>query len=210
MAFMSGSSCDRPATPQGPAPDPAVDAAIAPTQGRVDVVLAGGCFWCTEAVFEQLAGVYEVESGYAGGTKETADYQRVSAGATDHAEVIRVAYDPSKITLGQLLKVFFTVAHDPTQLNRQGNDVGRQYRSTVFYADDEQKRIVQAYIRQLDESKIYDRPIVTTLEPLDAFYPAETYHQDFVQRNPGQPYVRAQALPKVEKVRAKFPDQLKD
>lgn len=186
-----------------------LDEKLATEPGKREIVLAGGCFWCTEAVFEKLIGVLQVESGYAGGTPETAVYDIVSRGTTDHAEAIRIVYDPSKITLGQLLKIFFNVAHDPTQLNRQGADVGRQYRSAIFFADKDQENIARAYITQLNQSRVFRQPIVTTLEPLTAFYPAESYHQDFVQRNPHQPYVRGVALPKVEKLEEKYPEKLK-
>jgi len=169
-------------------------------------VFAGGCFWCTEAVFEQLDGVTSVVSGYAGGTKDTADYRAVSSGQTRHAEVIQVTYEPSRITYGQLLKVFFTIAHDPTQLNRQGPDSGTQYRSAIFYQSEDEKRVAQSYIDQLTAAKLFAKPIVTTLEPLDAFYPAEDDHQDYVKHNPANPYVVHHALPKVEKLRQKYPD----
>ena len=173
-------------------------------------VLAGGCFWCTEAVFEPLEGVTEVVSGYAGGKKETADYRTVSTGTTDHAEVIRITYDPAKISYQKLLEIFFTIAHDPTQLNRQGNDRGRQYRSAVFYANEDEKQIAEAYIKKLEADGVYDDPIVTTLEPLEEFYLAEDYHQDYAALNPFQPYIRAVALPKVDKLKKKHGEMLKD
>jgi peptide-methionine (S)-S-oxide reductase len=172
-------------------------------------VFAGGCFWCTEAVFEQLAGVLDVMSGYAGGTPQTATYEAVCSGATDHAEAIRITYDPRKISFGQLLKVFFTVAHDPTQLNRQGADHGRQYRSAIFFESAAQRAAAAAYIEALEAAQVFKSKIVTTLEPFEGFFPAEDYHQNFVQENPRQGYVVQQALPKVDKVRAKFPDQVK-
>ena len=164
--------------------------------------LAGGCFWCTEAAFEQLAGVLDVTSGYAGGSAETANYKAVCGGDTGHAEAIRITYDPAQITYDQLLDVFFD-AHDPTQLNRQGNDVGTQYRSTIFYADEVERRAAEAKIVQLNESRHFPRPIVTTLEPLREFFPAEDYHQDYASHNPGQPYIQAVSIPKVCKVREK-------
>jgi len=176
---------------------------------QATAVFAGGCFWCVEAVFEQLEGVSAVVSGYAGGEAATAKYDLVSSHQTDHAEVVQITYDPSVITYGQLLKVFFAT-HDPTTLNRQGPDQGKQYRSAVFYVGDEQKRITQEYIKQLDEAGTYRDPIVTTLEPLEKFYPAEDYHQDFVVHNPNHPYIVYNALPKVKKVREKFGDLLKD
>jgi peptide-methionine (S)-S-oxide reductase len=189
-------------------PDP-LDDVPASAGSPQSVVLGGGCFWCTEAVFVKLEGVREVVSGYAGGTSDTANYEAVCSGMTDHAEVIKVSFDPAKISYGQILKVFFAVAHDPTQLNRQGNDMGRQYRSAVFYADEAQKRVAQNYIRQLEEAKAYSEPIVTTLEPLSAFYQAELYHQNFVARNPAQPYVAAVALPKVHKLQKAFATKLR-
>jgi peptide-methionine (S)-S-oxide reductase len=190
-------------------PDPAIDLPPDPTGTPQSVVLAGGCFWCTEAVFVKLDGVIGVVSGYAGGTADTADYKAVCSGTTDHAEVIRVRFDSSRISFGQILKVFFAVAHDPTHLNRQGNDIGRQYRSAVFYADDEQRRVSEAYIKQLSDAKVFPSPIVTTLEPLEQFFEAEDYHQNFVARNPAQPYVAAVAVPKVKKLEKAFGDRLK-
>jgi peptide-methionine (S)-S-oxide reductase len=190
-------------------PDPATDLPPDPTGTPQTVVLAGGCFWCTEAVFVKLDGVMSVVSGYAGGSADTADYRTVCSGTTDHAEVIRVRYDSSVISFGQILKVFFAVAHDPTHLNRQGNDIGRQYRSAVFYANDDQRRVAAAYIQQLNDAKVFETPIVTTLEPLEQFFEAEDYHQNFVERNPAQPYVAAVALPKVKKLEKSFKDKLK-
>ncbi len=190
-------------------PDPAIDLEEDPTGTPQSVVLGGGCFWCTEAVFVKLDGVISVVSGYAGGSPETADYKAVCSGTTDHAEVIRVRFDSSRITFGQILKVFFAVAHDPTHLNRQGNDIGRQYRSAVFYADDEQRKVAEAYIQQLREARVFETPIVTTLEPLEQFFEAEEYHQNFAARNPAQPYVAAVAVPKVRKLEKAFADKLK-
>jgi len=209
VSWLSGAACAfAPGGTEG-FPDPAVDVSATGKTGRQVAVLAGGCFWCTEAVFEQLEGVNEVVSGYAGGTAETAHYDVVSAGSTDHAEAIQITFDPSRITYGRLLKVFFSVAHDPTQLNRQGPDWGRQYRSAIFYADEEQKRVAEAYITQLQQAKVFAKQIVTQVVPLKKFFPAETYHQDFVKRNPNQPYVVVNARPKVEKVRKQFPSQTK-
>jgi peptide-methionine (S)-S-oxide reductase len=190
-----------------PAPDKDIALAKEGAEPRA-AVFAGGCFWCTEAVFDQLNGVTDVVSGYAGGTKETADYKKVSTGDTEHAEAIRITYDPSKITFGQLLRVFFAT-HDPTTMDRQGPDTGHQYRSAVFYANDEEKSVAAAYIKQLDDAKAFKAPIVTTLEPLGEFYPAEDYHQDFVERNPNQGYVRAVAMPKVLKTQKLFKEYLK-
>jgi methionine-S-sulfoxide reductase len=171
-------------------------------------VLAGGCFWCTEAAFEQLDGVLDVESGYAGGAAETANYRRVCDGDTGHAEVIRITYDPRRISYDRLLDVFFD-AHDPTQLNRQGNDTGEQYRSAIFFANAEQENTAQAKIRQLTQAKAFSRPIVTTLEPLKAFYPAEQYHQDYARHHPSEPYIQYHAIPKACQIREKHADLVK-
>jgi peptide-methionine (S)-S-oxide reductase len=190
-------------------PDSLQDIALAPTSGEQVAVLAGGCFWCVEAVFQELEGVLEVTSGYAGGTAETANYRAVCSGATNHAEVIRVRFDPARISYGQILKVFFSVAHDPTQLNRQGNDRGRQYRSAIFYADAAQKAVAEAYIRQLNEASVFSAPIVTTVEPLDGFYEAEAYHQNYAARHPDQPYIAYTATPKVDKLRKYFGERLR-
>jgi peptide-methionine (S)-S-oxide reductase len=183
-------------------PDPVVDAALADKAGQSRAIVAGGCFWCVEAVYKNLDGVTSVKSGYAGGTADTADYETVSSGTTDHAESVEVVYDPSRITYGQILKVFFSIAHDPTQLNRQGPDTGRQYRSAIFYQDDEQKRLADAYIEQLNKAHVFDRPIVTEVVPLEAFFQAETYHQDYAARNPLNPYIVINAQPKVRKLRS--------
>lgn len=190
-------------------PDPAHDIALAEVSGEQQAVFAGGCFWCVEAVFKALKGVREVTSGYAGDVATRANYEMVCSGNTQHAEVIRVRFDPQCISYGQLLKVFFSVAHDPTQLNRQGNDRGRQYRSAIFYADERQKTVAAAYIHQLNQAGIYTSEIVTSLEPLDAFYAAEPYHQDYAERNPDQPYITMVSTPKVAKLREYFSDKLK-
>jgi peptide methionine sulfoxide reductase msrA/msrB len=179
-----------------------------PKTETASAVLAGGCFWCVEGVFEQIDGVYDVISGYAGGSEDTANYKAVCNGDTGHAEAVKIIYDPKKVSYEQLLKVHFAT-HDPTTLNRQGNDVGTQYRSTIFYADEKEKELAQAFIADLNDSKAFKKPIVTTLEPLKGFYPAEAYHQNFVCRNPRQGYVAGIALPKVEKVREKFKDLIK-
>lgn len=184
-------------------PDPPVDEKPAP--GLKKAVLAGGCFWCTEAVFELIEGVKDVVSGYSGGSEETANYRRVSMGDTGHAEAIEITYDSSVVTFGQLLRVFFEVAHDPTQLNRQGPDVGPQYRSAIFYINEEQKRIAEAYIRALNEAKVFRSKIVTEVAPFKAFYPAEDYHQDYAVNNPGNPYIYFNAVPKVEKLKKACP-----
>jgi peptide-methionine (S)-S-oxide reductase len=189
-------------------PDPAIDL-NASSDGRQTVVLAGGCFWCTEAVFLQIEGVEKVVSGYSGGESRTANYDAVCTGRTGHAEAIQITFDPAKVSYGRLLKIFFSVAHDPTQLNRQGNDRGSQYRSAIFYSDPEQKRIAEAYIQQLNEAKIFPSPIVTEVSPLQEFYPAEGYHQNYCSLNPQNPYVAAVAEPKVEKTRKQFKELLK-
>ncbi len=187
-------------------PEPAHD--LDP-DGEGIAVLAGGCFWCVEAVYRQLDGVLQVISGYAGGTAETADYRTVCSGATDHAEVVMVRFDPARVSFGQILKIFFSVAHDPTQLDRQGNDFGRQYRSAIFFADEAQKTVAADYIAQLNAAQVYGDPIVTRLEPLKAFYEAEEYHQDYAARNPNQPYIAHISMPKVAKLRKHFGDRLK-
>ncbi len=177
--------------------------------GLASAVLAGGCFWCVEAVFQQLDGVISVDSGYAGGAAHTANYEAVTTGRTGHAEVVRVVYDPSRVSYEALLRVHFET-HDPTQYNRQGPDVGPQYRSAVFYANEEQRAAAEAMIKELAESGKFGASIVTTLEPLDAFHMAEDYHQNFVQRNSAHPYVRSVALPKIEKVQRRFTDMIGD
>mgnify|MGYP005842443021 CR=1 FL=1 len=205
---MTG-SCDIPGmnVPRSRFPDPKQD--LSGQTGEQILVLGGGCFWCVEAVFLAVDGVTGVVSGYAGGTPETANYEAVCSGQTGHAEVVAVNYDPAKVSFGDLLKIFFSVAHDPTQLNRQGNDRGTQYRSVVFYETQEQKQVAGEYINLLNQSGVYKEPVVTTLEPLEGFYPAEDYHQNFAARNPYQPYVMAVAAPKMEKLASSFPERLK-
>lgn len=190
-----------------PFPDPSVD--VPRTGGEQTAVFAGGCFWCTEAVFEQLIGVKKVVAGFAGGTADTAHYEVVSSGRTNHAESIEITFDPSKISYGTLLKVFFSVAHDPTTKDRQGPDWGHQYRSAIFYLNAEQKRVAEDYIRQLDDSGVFKKPIVTEVTPLKGFYPAEEYHQHFVQRHPTHPYVVVNSLPKLAKLKKMYPELVK-
>jgi peptide-methionine (S)-S-oxide reductase len=173
---------------------------------RDTAVLAGGCFWGVDAVFKHTRGVISVVSGYAGGARATADYETVSEGQSGHAESVKITYDPSVVSYETLLKVFFSVAHDPTQLNRQGPDVGTQYRSVVFYGNDEQKRAAHAYIAELEKSKAYKRPIVTQVVPLQAFYDAEAYHQDYLAQHTTQPYIVYNDLPKIQQLRVKFPE----
>jgi peptide-methionine (S)-S-oxide reductase len=184
-------------------PDPALD--VKPATGKQTAVLAGGCFWCVEAVFEIVDGVEDVVSGYTGGTAETAKYDIVSTGRTGHAEAVLITYDPTKTSFGQLLKIFFSVAHDPTTLNRQGPDVGPQYRSAIFYTSAEQKAVAEAYIRQLNEAHVFRSPIVTQVVPFEKFYTAEAYHQDYAARNPMKPYIVHVSDPKVEKLKKLYP-----
>ncbi|MGB8010299.1 MAG: peptide-methionine (S)-S-oxide reductase MsrA [Terriglobales bacterium] len=187
-------------------PSPTVDAPLATAKSKQTVVLAGGCFWGIQAVFQHVKGVINATSGYAGGAANTAEYERVSGGDTGHAESVKIVYDPSQITYGQLLRVFFSVAHDPTELNRQGPDTGTQYRSSIFYGDDDQKRIAEAYIAQLDQAKVFPHPIVTQVVPLKAFYPAEAYHQNYATLHPNNPYIVYNDAPKVAHLRQEFPD----
>jgi len=201
LTSLTGVACARAATDYKDFPDPKADITVADDAGLQTMVVAGGCFWCTEGVFEISPGVTDVESGYSGGSKETANYDAVCSGRSGHAEAIKITYDPSKTSFGKLLKLFFSIAHDPTTLNRQGPDSGTQYRSAIFYADAEQKKVAEAYIEQLSEAKVFEKPIVTTIEELTAFYPAEADHQNFAKANPAHPYIRQQALPKVEKAR---------
>ena len=186
-------------------PAPAMDIPASTVKGTQTAVFAGGCFWGVEAVFRHVKGVSSAVSGYAGGTAQTADYEKVSSGATRHAEAVQVTYDPAQVSYGQLLRVFFSVAHDPTQLNRQGPDVGTQYRSAIFFMNDEQKSVAQAYINQINQAKAFSRPIATEVVTLPAFYPAEAYHQDYAARNPNQPYIVIHDLPKVANLKQGFP-----
>lgn len=189
-----------------PIPAAQNDATLAAKHGKATAVFAGGCFWGTQAVFERVKGVIDTTAGYSGGSASTAHYNDVTTETTGHAESVRVVYDPSKITYGQLLRIFFSVAHDPTQLNRQGNDVGPSYRSVIFYGDEEQHRIADAYIKQLDAVHVFSRPIVTQVVPLKAFYAAEDYHQDYALKNPGNPYIQVCDRPKIDALKQQFPD----
>ena len=175
-------------------------------KGEQTAFFAGGCFWGVEAVFEHIKGVRNVTSGYSGGAAKTADYETVSGGETGHAEAVKITYDPSQISYEQLLKVFFAVAHDPTELNRQGPDTGTQYRSAIFYADEEQKRLAESYVAELAKTKTFSKPIVTQIAPLEAFYQAEDYHQDYLVRHPNELYIVINDQPKVENLRKQFPD----
>lgn len=190
-------------------PDPAKDEVVTAGGAPRSVVLAGGCFWGVQAVFQEVKGVTSAVSGYAGGAAALARYELVSSGTTGHAEAVQITYDPTQVTLGTLLKVFFSVAHDPTTLDRQGPDRGPQYRSAVFYANPEQESIARAYIAQLDAAKVFASPIVTKLEPLSAFYPAEAYHQDYARLHPNNPYIQAHDLPKLEQLKQLYPKQCK-
>jgi len=190
-------------------PDPSLDIPADHAKHQETVVLAGGCFWGVEAVFESVKGVTNAVSGYAGGSKNTADYETVGSGRTGHAESVQVTYDPAQVSFGQLLKIYFSVAHDPTQMNRQGPDYGTQYRSSIFYANDEQKRVAEAYIQQLDAAKVFKHKIVTKVAPLEGFYPAEEYHQNYLVRHPNQPYIVYNDLPKLDALRKQFPELVK-
>jgi peptide-methionine (S)-S-oxide reductase len=187
-------------------PNPVVDAPLAKSKGAQTAVIAGGCFWGIQAVFQHVKGVTNATSGYSGGDARTAQYETVSTGQTGHAESVNITYDPSQITYGQLLRVFFSVAHDPTQLNRQGPDEGTQYRSVIFYNSDEQKRVAEAYIAQLEKAKVFPHRIVTQVVPLKAFYPAEAYHQNYATIHPNDPYIRYNDAPKVAHLQQQFPD----
>jgi peptide-methionine (S)-S-oxide reductase len=188
-------------------PPPATDVAAATVKGPQTAVFAGGCFWGVEAVYRHVKGVSSAVSGYAGGTASTADYETVSTGMTRHAESVQVTYDPAQISYGELLRIFFSVAHDPTQLNRQGPDYGTQYRSVIFVTNDEQKHVAQAYIAQLDQAKVFAEPIVTQIVALPAFYPAEAYHQNYLALHPNQPYIVFHDMPKLAALRQQFPDR---
>lgn len=191
---------------KAPIPAPTTDAPLAKQSGKEMAVLAGGCFWGTQTVFERVKGVTATTVGYAGGSASTATYAQVTKENTGHAESVHVVYDPSKITYGTLLRIFFSVAHDPTELNRQGPDVGSSYRSVIFYANPEQERIAKAYIAQLDAAKVFHKPIVTQVVPLQGFYPAEAYHQDYALNNPNNPYVNICDRPKIGELKKQFPD----
>ncbi len=201
---LAASSCH--AAPLVPVPPAKMDVALAHAPGKQKAVFAGGCFWGTQSVFERVKGVVKTTAGYAGGSASTATYDQVTTETTGHAESVEVVYDPSQITYGELLRVFFSVAHDPTQLNRQGPDVGTSYRSVIFYENEDQKRIATAYIAQLDAAKVFPKPIVTEVTPLKGFYDAESYHQDYALHNPGNPYILVCDRPKIEALKQEFPE----
>ena len=198
------------AAPSAPVPAAKLDAPLAAAPGKQTAVFAGGCFWGTQSVFERVKGVLTTTAGYSGGTAKTATYDQVSTETTGHAESVEVVYDPSKITYGQLLRIFFSVVHDPTQLNRQGPDVGTSYRSAIFYTNDEQKRLATAYIAQLDAAKVFPKPIVTEVAPLQGFYRAEDYHQDYALKHPENPYIEVCDRPKIAALQKDFPELFVD
>jgi peptide-methionine (S)-S-oxide reductase len=187
-------------------PNPAADEPLSSKKSAQTVVLAGGCFWGIQAVFEHVKGVSSATAGYSGGSAQTAQYETVSTGTTGHAESVRIIYDPAQISFGQILKVFFSVAHDPTELNRQGPDEGTQYRSAIFYSTDEQRRIAQAYIEQLNRAKVFSQLIVTQVAALQAFYPAEAYHQEYAEHHPNEPYIAINDLPKLDHLKQMLPE----
>lgn len=194
------------AVPKGSFPAPTVDASLAARPAKETAVFAGGCFWGVQGVFQHVKGVTQATAGYAGGAVENPYYELVSSGSTGHAESVRVVYDPSQITYGKLLMIFFSVAHDPTQMNRQGPDIGTQYRSAVFYEGDEQRKIVEAYIAQINAAKVYEHAIATQLVPYAAFYQAEDYHQDYLAKHPNDAYIRFNDLPKLERLKRTYPE----
>jgi peptide-methionine (S)-S-oxide reductase len=199
-------ACNAGEKPVAAVPNPAVDAPLATSKSEQTAVVSGGCFWGIQAVFQHVKGVISATSGYSGGAAKTAEYELVSNGDTGHAESVKIVYDSSQITYGQLLRVFFSVAHDPTQLNRQGPDTGSQYRSSIFYGNEEQKRIAEAYIAQLDNAKVFPRRIVTQIVALKGFYPAEAYHQNYAALHPDNPYIVYNDAPKVAHLQQQFPD----
>jgi peptide-methionine (S)-S-oxide reductase len=207
---LSLAACSASAAGRAPIPAANADVSLAAKPGKEKAVFAGGCFWGTQSVFERVKGVLSTIVGYSGGSATTATYDQVTTETTGHAESVEVVYDPSKITYGQLLRIFFSVAHDPTQLNRQGPDVGTSYRSVIFYANNDQKRIAAAYIEQLDAAKVFPKPIVTAVTPLEGFYRAEDYHQDYALHNPDNPYILVCDRPKIEALKAQFPELFVD
>jgi peptide-methionine (S)-S-oxide reductase len=210
MAISAALCAGCHAAARSPIPPATTDAQLAQATGKATAVFAGGCFWGTQSVFERVKGVLDTTVGYSGGSASTATYEQVGTETTGHAESVKVVYDPSKITYGQLLRIFFSVAHDPTQLNRQGPDSGTSYRSVIFYGDDEQKKIAQAYIAQLEAAHIFPAPIVTQVTPLKAFYNAEGYHQHYADNNPDNPYILVCDRPKIAALKEQFPELFKD
>jgi peptide-methionine (S)-S-oxide reductase len=210
LALALPVACTAKAAPHPPIPAPAADLALAAKPAKQKAVFAGGCFWGTQTVFERVRGVLQTTVGYSGGTAETATYDQVSSETTNHAESIEIVYDPSQITYGTLLRIFFSVAHDPTQKDRQGPDVGRSYRSVIFWVSKDQERIAKAYIAQLDAARVFPSKIVTDVTPLEAFYRAEDYHQDYALHNPDNPYIQVCDRPKIEALKQQFPDLFVD
>ena len=207
LTVLAGAlACQAGSGASGPVPAAAVDEAKAPAKGKQTAVVAGGCFWGIQSVFQHVKGVISATSGYSGGTVKNPDYETVSSGSTGHAESVQIVYDPSQVTYGELLRVFFSVALDPTEVNRQGPDTGTQYRSVIFYGNEEQKRIAQAYIAQLDQAKVFRRAIATQVVELKAFYPAEGYHQNYATVHPNDPYIVYNDAPKVANLRREFPE----
>jgi peptide-methionine (S)-S-oxide reductase len=205
LAWATAKPNDGRTNAKAPFPQPAVDTPLAPSKGEETAVVAGGCFWGIQAVFAHVKGVISSTSGYSGGAASTAHYDEVSTGTTGHAESVKIVFDPSKISYGQILMVFFAVGHNPTELNRQGPDYGTQYRSSIFYWSDEQKKIAEAYVAQLDAAKIYSQPIVTKVVSLQGFYAAEDYHQDYLKHHSYEPYIMMNDLPKLESLKKEFP-----
>jgi peptide-methionine (S)-S-oxide reductase len=206
LAWATAKPNDGRASAKAAFPKPAVDAPLAATKGQETAVVSGGCFWGIQAVFQHLKGVTSATSGYSGGAANTAHYEEVSTGETGHAESVKVIYDPSQISYGQILMIFFSVGHNPTELNRQGPDYGSQYRSSIFYSNDGQKKIAEAYIAQLNAAKIYSQPIVTRVVPLQAFYVAEDYHQDYLKHHPYEPYIMINDQPKLTSLKKEYPE----
>jgi len=205
-SLLAATACNAKTNPVMAIPAPAADASRAASSGRDTAVLSGGCFWGVQAVFQHVKGVINATSGYTGGSAKTAEYETVSTGETGHAESVEIVYDPSQITYGELLRIFFSVAHDPTELNRQGPDDGTQYRSAIWYANDGQKKIAESYIAQLDQEKVFSHRIVTQVTPLKQFYPAEAYHQNYAALHPDNPYIVFNDAPKVSHLKKEFPD----
>jgi peptide-methionine (S)-S-oxide reductase len=208
--LVSALGCSVKAQTRMGIPAPQTDVPLATMQGKQTAVFAGGCFWGIQSVFERVKGVVATTAGYSGGSAGTASYDQVTTETTGHAESVKVVYDPSKITYGKLLQIFFSVAHDPTQLNRQGPDVGSSYRSVIFYANEEQQRLSTAYIAQLDAAHVFRKPIVTQVTPLKGFYDAESYHQDYALLNPNNPYILVCDKPKIDALKKAFPDLFVD
>jgi len=205
-SILATTACSAKASSSAPIPAPAVDETRASAPRHQTAVFAGGCFWGVQAVFQHVKGVVSATSGYSGGSIKNPGYEQVSSGETGHAESVQVVYDPSQLTYGELLRVFFSVAHDPTELNRQGPDEGTQYRSVIFFSNDEQKKIADAYIAQLDQAKVFPHRIATQVVPLKAFYAAESYHQNYATLHPDNPYIMYNDAPKVEHLKQQFPD----